>query len=238
MIASATPEEYARTIRTVANDPNVDSLVVIFIPPIAISPEDVASKILDETVSLGGRIPVLTTFMATHGVAEVLSKGKTRIPSYPFPETAARALSRAVQYSKWLATPQSTTRSFSDARKGEAAAVVAKALADSGSGGRWLSSAETQEILACYGISLIQTVLAKTPEEAGRVAGQIGQKVALKGVAPGLLHKTEAGAVRLNLFGEDEVKKAAEEMLGPWPPSILKQPASWFNLWCLRVSRC
>jgi acetyl coenzyme A synthetase (ADP forming)-like protein len=213
MISSATPSEYARTIHTVTSDPNVDALLVIFIPPIAISPQDVASNILHETAKLGGRIPVLTTFMATHGVSEVLSDENTRIPSYPFPDAAARALSRAVQYNKWLATPQGTTRVFSDTRKGEAAAIVAKALADSGSGGRWLSLEETAEILSCYGISLIKEELAKTPEEAGRIAKQIGQKVALKGVATGLLHKTEAGAVRLNLFGEDEVRNAAEWML-------------------------
>ena len=98
-----------------------------------------------------------------------------------FPRQTARALSKAVQYNRWLATPQGTARVFSDARKGDAAVIVAKALADSGSGGRWLSSEETQEILSCYGISMIQTTVAKTPEEAGRIAKQIGRKIALKG---------------------------------------------------------
>ena len=213
MIASATPDDYARAIRAVANDPGVDALFVIFIPPIAISAGDVASEILHETANLGGRIPLLTTFMAAHGAAEILSDGNTRVPSYPFPETAAKALSKAVEYGRWLATSQGAVRTFSDIRKGEAAAIVAKALAGSDGGGRWLSPEETKGILSCYGISLVNTVLAKTPEEAGAAARLIGQKVALKGVAPGLLHKTEAGAVRLNLLGEDETKSAAEEML-------------------------
>lgn len=214
MIASATPDDYAHAIRAVANDPSVDALFVIFIPPIAIAAGDVAGSILHETASLGGRIPLLTTFMAAQGASGILSDGETRVPSYPFPETAARALSRAVEYGRWLATPEGVARTFPDTRKGEAAAIVAKALADGGGGGRWLSPAETERILSCYGISLVKTVLANTPEEAGEAARQIGQKVALKGVAPGLLHKTEAGAVRLNLLGEDETKKAAEEMLG------------------------
>lgn len=212
MIASATPEDYARTIRTVANDPGIDALLVIFIPPTLVSPQYVADKILAETANLKGRIPLLATFMATHGLSGVLSDGNTRIPSYPFPETAARALSKAVQYGKWLTAAKGTLQAFPDVKKGEAAAVVAKALVGAGKEGRWLTSEETQSILSAYGISLVRTERVKSPVEAGRAAMDLGQKVALKGVATGLVHKTEAGAVVLNLQGEKEVREAAEKM--------------------------
>ncbi len=210
MIASATPDEFAHAIRAVASDPSIDAILVIFVPPVAVSPEDVAARILEEARRLGGRIPVLSTFMATHGVSEVLSDGRNRVPSYPFPEAAAKALSSAVQYGRWLATPAGTMRTFPDTRKGEAAAIVARAL---GRGTGWLSPKETQDLLSCYGISLIETVTVSTPEEAGRAAGRMGGRVALKGMAKGLLHKTDVGAVRLNLSGEEEVKAAAREMM-------------------------
>lgn len=212
MIASATPEDYAKTIHAVANDPQIDALLVIFIPPTLISPQFVAHKILSEVSSLNARIPVLATFMATHGLSGVLSDGNTNIPSYPFPETAARALSRAVQYGKWLSAPKGTILTFEDSKKGVAAAVVAKALASAGKEGCWLSPEDTQTILSSYGVPLVKTIEVNTPSDAGKAAKELGQKIALKGVAEGLVHKTEAGAVRLNLEGEEAVRVAAEEM--------------------------
>jgi acyl-CoA synthetase (NDP forming) len=210
MVASASASDYARAIRLAASDPNVDALMVIFIPPMALRPEDVAAEILKATQELGGRIPILSTFMASHGAPEILSDGQSRIPSYPFPEAAARALARAVQYGKWLVTPEGNAPNFPDVRREGAAAIVAHALRE---GGRWLTSEETENLLDCYGIPLVKTLHAATPEEAGRFALELGGQVALKAVAPGLIHKTEAGAVRLALAGSEQTEEAAEEML-------------------------
>ncbi len=210
MVASASPTDYARSIRAVASDPNVDALIVIFIPPMALRPEEVASVILKAARELGERTPILATFMASHGLPEILSDGRSRIPSYPFPEAAARALARAVQYGKWLATPEGEMPTFPDVRREEAAAIVAQALRE---GSKWLSPEETEYLFDCYGIPLVKALHATTPEEAGRIAAGVHGPVALKAVAPGLVHKTEAGAVRLGLAGGEETEKAAEEML-------------------------
>ena len=210
MVASASSSDFARAIRVAANDPNMDALIVIFIPPMALRPEVVAQEILKAAQELEGRIPILSTFMASHGTPEILSDGQNNIPSYPFPEAAARALARAVQYGKWLASPEGHVPDFPDAHREEAAAIVAHALRE---GGRWLTSEETENLLACYGISLVKALYAATPDEAGRAAEKLGGQIALKGVAPGLVHKTEAGAVRLDLAGNDETESAAVEML-------------------------
>ena len=210
MVASASSNDYACAIRAVASDPNVDALIVIFIPPMALRPEEVAGEILKATQGLDGRIPILSTFMASHGAPEILSDGQSRIPSYPFPEAAARALARAAQYGKWLATPEGNAPNFPDVRREEAAAIVAHALRE---GGRWLTPEETESLLGCYSVPLVKTLRAATPEEAGRFALELGGQVALKAVAPGLVHKTEAGAVRLALEGGEETEEAAVEML-------------------------
>jgi acetyl coenzyme A synthetase (ADP forming)-like protein len=210
MVASASSNDYACAIRAVASDPNVDALIVIFIPPMALRPEEVAGEILKATQGLDGRIPILSTFMASHGAPEILSDGQSRIPSYPFPEAAARARARAAQYGKWLATPEGNAPNFPDVRREEAAAIVAHALRE---GGRWLTPEETESLLGCYSVPLVKTLRAATPEEAGRVALELGGQVALKAVAPGLVHKTEAGAVRLALEGGEETEEAAVEML-------------------------
>jgi acetate---CoA ligase (ADP-forming) len=210
MVASASSEDYAQTIRVVAIDPNVDALIVIFIPPMSLRPEEVATEILKAEKELGRRIPILSSIMASHGSSEIISDGQSRIPSYPFPEAAARALARAAQYSKWLATPEGNTPNFIDIRREDAVAIVAQALR---SGERWLSFEEIENLLGCYGIPLVKTLRVATPAEAGRVALELGGQVALKAVAPGLVHKTEAGAVRLALAGGKETERAAKEML-------------------------
>ncbi|MEW6568366.1 MAG: GNAT family N-acetyltransferase [Chloroflexota bacterium] len=210
MIASASPEDYGRAVRAVAADPNADALIVIFIPPVAVRPEEIAREILKSAREVGGRIPILATFMASHGLPEVLSDGRGRIPSYPFPEAAARALARAVQYGKWLAEPEGKVPSFPDIRREEAAATVARALR---SGGGWLSPEDTESLLACYGIPLVKTLHAASPKEAGQAAAALGTPVALKAVGPDLVHKTEAGAFGLDLVGAEATEKAAAEML-------------------------
>jgi acetyl coenzyme A synthetase (ADP forming)-like protein len=210
MVASASSSDFARSIRVAASDPNVDALIVIFIPPMALRPEEVAGEILKAAQELDGRIPILSTFMATHGTSEILSDGQNNIPSYPFPEAAARALARAVQYGQWLSTPEGTVPDFPDAHREEAAAILAHALRE---GGRWLTSDETGNLLGCYGIPLVKSLYAATPDEAGQAAEKLGGQIALKGVAPGLVHKTEVGAVRLDLAGNEETEKAADEIL-------------------------
>jgi len=210
MVASATAIEYAKTLDVVSNDPGIDALIVIFIPPMAVQLEEVAAEILNAAKEIKGRIPIISTFMASHGTPEILSDGTTNIPSYPFPEAAARALSRAVQYGEWLAKPEGNIVRFKNCRREVGVATIANALRE---GERWLTPKETERLLDCYGIPLVKTKHADTPEEAGRLSLDFDTKVALKAVAAGLVHKTDVGAVRLDLEGEKETKKAAEEML-------------------------
>ena len=227
MIASATAGDFERAIGTVSKDPNIDSMIVLFIPPIAISPEDVASAILKSTAELRGRLTVVSTFMATHGIPDLLSGENVKVPTYPFPEAAARALSRAVGYGRWLSRQDQTSARPRDIRREEALGIAARNLS---TGADWLHPEEARKLLDCYGIRVVQTVTASNPEEAGKVASNIGGKVVLKGVAEGLLHKTEAGAVMVGLMGEEQVRESAAKMAsklisqGFSPSGFLIQP--------------
>jgi acyl-CoA synthetase (NDP forming) len=135
--------------------------------------------------------------------------GTRRIPSYRFPEEAARALARAVEYGAWRATPEGRVPELDGLRRDEAAGLLAAAMAD---GPRWLAPDEVAQLLDCYGLPLAPWRLAETPEQAAAAAGELGGPVALKAVAPGLVHKTEAGAVRLALAGAEQVRAAAAAM--------------------------
>jgi acetate---CoA ligase (ADP-forming) len=209
MIASASADDYERTIGAVAADPGIDALVVIFIPPMVTRPEDVALAIRRAVGGLPRPIPVLSVFMSAQGVPAALRGDGVQIPSYAFPENAARALARAVRYGQWRSRPAGKVPEFPDARPEEAAGVIATALAE---GSRWLRPDEVAALLSCYGLPLAEWRLVETPDQAALAAEEIGGSVALKAVAPTLVHKTEAGAVRLSLQGPDEVRSAAAEM--------------------------
>jgi acyl-CoA synthetase (NDP forming) len=90
-----------------------------------------------------------------------------------------------------------------------AAAIISTAL---GADPVWMESGAVMELLTCYGIPVVETRLADSPNEAGHEAKRIGGEVALKAVATGVLHKSDAGAVRLHLKGEGRVERAAKEM--------------------------
>jgi len=208
MTSVASAADYARVISTVSQDPNVDALIVIFIPPIAVRTEDVSAAILQAAGRLGGKIPVIATFMAAKGVTGELSGEKVRIPAYPFPESAARVLSRAVQYGRWLSEPRGRAVRFVDLRKLEAASIVSGALV---AGRGWLTQTETGALLSCYGIPTARSSYAKTPDDAEAAAEALGGKIVLKGVAPSLVHKSDVGGVTLGL-GPEQVAQAARGM--------------------------
>jgi acetyl coenzyme A synthetase (ADP forming)-like protein len=209
MIASATGEDYQRAIELMASDGSIDALIVIFIPPLVTRAEDVARAVRTAAGSLASSIPILTVFMSARGVPAELRGEGVRVPSYAFPEDAARALALGAQYGAWRSRPEGSVPTYPDAGRDEAAGVISAALSR---GPSWLAPDEVAALFGCYGLPLAEWRLAATPDEAGRAAGEIGHPVALKAVAPGLVHKTEAGAVRLGLEGAETVADAAREM--------------------------
>jgi acetyl coenzyme A synthetase (ADP forming)-like protein len=207
MSGAAKPADYASAIQTVAANEEVDSLIVIFIPPLAEKPEEVASEILRGARGLSRKLPLVSTFMASKGVSGELSDGTIHIPSYPFPELAVQALARATDYGSWLRSPRGVPPNFK-VRRSEASAIVARAL---GAKEEWLSPASTEAFLSCYGISTVRSIHASNPEQAANAAHTFPGKVAVKAIAPGLIHKTDVGAVKVGLAA-GEVEEAAREI--------------------------
>jgi acetyl coenzyme A synthetase (ADP forming)-like protein len=209
MLAAAPPEAYRRTVEQVVASGEADAVIVIFIPPLATDPAEVATAIHDGAVGAAERLPVLTVFMSAQGVPAELNPRPPRIPSYRFPEEAARALVRAVEYGVWQATPEGRMPELAGLRRDEAAGLLATVMAE---GPRWLAPDEVAQLLDCYGLPLAPWRLVETPEAAAAAAGELGGPVAVKAVAPGLIHKTEAGGIRLALAGAEQVRSAAAEL--------------------------
>ena len=207
MIASASAAQYQEAIRIIGHDPRIDALVVIFIPPLVTRPEDVARAIVAGAREFAGVKPVLTVFMQARGVPDELRSSDLRLPSYAFPEDAASALAHVARYAEWRVRPVEAPTAFADVRRDEATAIVASAL---GRSEEWLGSDDVWRLLTCYGIPVLPQRVVDGVDTVGPAAAELGGPVALKAIAPGLLHKTEAGAVRLGVAADDATAAARE----------------------------
>jgi acetyl coenzyme A synthetase (ADP forming)-like protein len=210
MIASASPEDFRRTIEVVASDPNIDAMIVIYIPPQATKAPEIGQAIAEGIDAVSGRIPVATTWMSTKGLPADLQRTDTRIPSFAFPEQAAIAMARAAEYGRWRERPKGSIPALHDIRSDEAVGVIAEALDRRDAG--WLTAVEIQRLFDCYGLKTARSVRATTPEEAAEVAAATGRPAAIKAFGPDIVHKSELGAVALGLAGPAEVEKAARVM--------------------------
>lgn len=205
MIASATAESYGRAVRAVLRDDRVDSVLVIFIPPLVTHAEEVARAVRSAAVELPEK-PVLGIFMSAQGDSGLLAP----IPRYEFPEAAAVALARATKYGKWLSAPVELPPVFPDVDGTAARRVIDTALVR---GGGWLTPEEAQALAGAVGIEVPRTISVHTADEAAAAAEAIGQPVVLKAVGPAILHKTESGAVKVGLAGPAEVRAAWDDMV-------------------------
>lgn len=209
MIASAPAEHYRKAIEIAGNDDNIDSLIVIFTPPLVTRADDVAKAIVEGVQHIDKQKPVLSVFLSSQPAPMELRTSGVCIPSYSFPETAAIALARATRYRQWRERRETSPARFENIRADEAAAIVAAALVR---GEGWLTPDEVAALCSCYGLPLIEQKIVVNAEEAGKAAEEFGAEVALKAIAPDLIHKTEAGAVRLHLHSADATRAAAREM--------------------------
>jgi acetyl coenzyme A synthetase (ADP forming)-like protein len=207
MIATATAESYGRVIRTLAQDGVCDSIVAIFVPPLVTAAEDVAREIRAAALELTD-ITLAAVFMNRGGAPEDPDHS-SNVPLFAFPEDAALALAHVARYGSWRARPAGRLVTPDGCRPDEAAAIVAQGLA---AGGGWLGAQETVALLDCYGLPFVQTRFVRTAQEAADAAAELGVPVALKAVAGDLVHKTDAGGVRLGLQGPDEVMAAAQDI--------------------------
>jgi acetyl coenzyme A synthetase (ADP forming)-like protein len=207
MIATASGEQYRRSIATLSAWEGIDALIVIFIRPLLTRAEEVAGAV---RAALGGMerpIPVQAVFMSS-GDRETMAAGGG-VPTYVYPEDAARTLGRAMRHVRWRERPAEEPPSFDDLRPDKASAVLAAALEREG---EWLDAEEAARLLDCYAIATPPWRRAADPAAAAHAAEALGGPVALKAEGAQILHKTDLGAVRIGLADPTAVAGAAVQM--------------------------
>ncbi|MDH3284525.1 MAG: GNAT family N-acetyltransferase, partial [Acidobacteriota bacterium] len=226
LIASGDAEQFGRSLRLLGNAPGIDIVFVIFIPA-GISPaSEVARALVEARRDIPDTKPVISVFMNAKGVPPELAEA--RIPSFAFPEDAARALGRVASYAAWRSRPMGQLVRHADIDRRGARELVERLLASAhdaapappdpdaqarrGQRARsvWLSTEEARALLACYGVPFARSIIVSGSEEGAAAQRSLGGRVAVKVAAP--IHKTDVGGIRLGLESPVETSQAIEEM--------------------------
>jgi acyl-CoA synthetase (NDP forming)/GNAT superfamily N-acetyltransferase len=202
--ADAPPITIGRAVRALASSGEADALVVTLV---ATRTNDLPGSLtaLSEAADDQPHLPILAVVV---GGDSPLRLGKGNLPVYRLPEDAVRSLGHACRYAGWRREPTGCRPALAGIDRQAAQRTIAAALAD---GAGWQPVAVTHALLACYDIPLLETRLATSMESAAEMAGELGFPVVMKATRPGLIHKSELGAVRLGLSNESAVPEAYQE---------------------------
>ena len=218
MLGSATEETYEAVLPHLIADPGIDAVIALFVPPVVAEAGDVAEAVVRAALASDeSRKPVLAAFVTGEGTPAAFLRAPRRVAAFPYPESAARALGRAVERAEWLRRPGGSVPELDRIDRSRAEEIVASVLAERGES--WLEPAETRALLEAYGIPVVGERLCKTAAAAAAAATELGYPVVVKSAEAGS-HKTERGAVALDLGDESEVGEAAARIGGP----VLVQP--------------
>lgn len=216
IIGDAPGQRYAEAVAAVLEDPGTDAVLVLNCPTAIADSRDAARATLEvmQGTTRRRQPPILTNWLGDGAAAEARRLfAAARVPSFETPEQAVRGFMHLVRYRRHQTLLMETPQPLHDGRAPavEAArAVIAGAAAE---GREMLTEPEAKQVLEAYGIPVVRTLTAATPEEAGRAAERIAGPVALKILSRQISHKSDVGGVRLGLEGGAAVRAAAEAML-------------------------
>ena len=165
MLGSATAASYEQALPVLLADPQVDAALVLFVPAVSATADQVAVAVDAAARAAASEKPVLAVVMSSAGVPEALRSGSAAA-AFAYPESAARALGRVAERAEWLRRPLGSVPSLDGIDRAAAALVVERAL--SRSEDSWLDPAETRELLAAYGLPLVPERIAEKPKKQSR----------------------------------------------------------------------
>jgi acyl-CoA synthetase (NDP forming)/GNAT superfamily N-acetyltransferase len=214
----AEPEVFAAAVRETLLRDDVDALVVVFVPPLAVPGTAFARELRDVVAGLtpGQGKPIVSTFLAAEGVPHELaiagpdgSPGRGSIPSYSSPENAVLALARVTRYARWRSAPRGTLARPAGIDTGTARELISSSI---GQGEHWLTDEQAVRLLTCYGIQITPFRIVRSAGEAALAAEDLGFPVAAKAANSLLRHRFDLVGVRLDISGPEAMRAAYDDL--------------------------
>ena len=213
LLGDADAARYARAVELAAIDEATDGVLVILTPQ-AMTDAKVTAEALKPFAKLDGK-PILASWMG--GAAVDAGKGVLNaagIPTFDYPDTAARAFTLMWRYSDNLRshyeTPLPLPASETSAANREAAGKLIQAARKAGR--TLLTEVESKQLLSAYGIPTVETHVAFTEDDAVKWAEKLGFPVAVKLFSETLTHKSDVGGVKLDLRNATAVRHAWKQI--------------------------
>jgi acetyltransferase len=216
MLAGASPQQFANSLRLLLADPGVDSAMVILPPPPMHTAGSVAKAIIP--VIFTADKPVVIALMGERLIQEAVEYFRAaRIPDYRFPERAASALAILAQRAETLQHAASQETAPLDRASIDPATVRALLAQHSSptlqTSPGFLPPEVAVSILRAYSLPALHTPLAKDAESAVGLAADAGYPVALKVASSDIPHKSDVDGVRLNLEDSEAVRRAFDQIM-------------------------
>jgi acyl-CoA synthetase (NDP forming)/GNAT superfamily N-acetyltransferase len=218
--ADASGDDFERALDAAIDDPQVDAVLVVFIPPVDTTGEEVANVLA--LVGEQSEKPILSTFLAAQGLPELLrvpdvagsTAGRGSVPSYGSPEAAVLALAKTVEYATWLERPEDDDGVVPPTGdQARARGLVNRVLLDAPQG-RDLNDDELTELLDAYGIDQWPRISVDSEDAAVAAGARLGWDVVLKATAEHLRHRPDLAHVWRNIDTEAEMRDAWQTMQG------------------------
>ncbi|MEQ8268896.1 MAG: bifunctional acetate--CoA ligase family protein/GNAT family N-acetyltransferase [Parvibaculum sp.] len=212
IIGDAGPERYTQGMEALLKDKGTDAVLVMNCPTAVVNNLSAAHAVI--AAAEASSKPVFTNWLGDKGARAAREAFQQHhIPTYETPTSAVRAFMLHVRHDRNqrllleipAAGPAQPARDLDTARR-----LVETALAEKR---EWLSEAEAKQLLAAYGIPVVDTRIVSSASEAAKVATEIGYPVALKILSPDITHKSDVGGVALGLDNAEAVSEAASRML-------------------------
>lgn len=212
IIGDGGADRYVNVLKVLLNDENYDAILVMLVPAAVINNKEVAKAVTEEIKKTNK--PILTCWMGEDGVAEAREIFEhADIPSYDTPSSAVRAFMQVVDYGRNKESLREIPPSIIEGLEKDNACVckiIKNALDEKRN---ILNEPEAKEILAAYGIPVVETKIANSVDDILNVVDDLGFPVALKILSPDITHKSDVGGVLLSIDSKQNLQIAAKDML-------------------------
>ncbi len=207
ILPSATPEMYAKATELILKDENVDSLIIILGPPLMYDTLETA-KLISNATKTSNKTSVLVLMSQDENIAKLSEIDDTHPPLLNSTESAARCIGRMYNYKLWKESISGDYIKYDENK-----IKTSKYVNVLKKGEYYLDFETTYKILKTYNFPVIESRLAKDLQESVKIADELGFPLVIKAEAKGLIHKTEAGAVVVNIKNIEELVQAENLVL-------------------------